>query len=314
MSRDNLKEIIQEAKPVAQANRVLAVDDEETNLDILQKYLSKAGYQTVCLKDGAEAWNFLKLHGHSVDIIVLDKMMPKMDGFEVLQRIQSAPELRFKPVIIQTAAVGKEDAVKGIELGAYYYITKPYDAEVLISVVNAAARDYIQQQKIDLDLQRADAARALIVSGTFELRSPKEARSVAAYLAGLTDSPARKVVGILALISNAVEHGNLEIGYEKKADLLATKTLEMEMDRRLCDPLYKDRKVRVTFTRSKQQVKIHIKDDGAGFRWREYVDFDPRRMADPNGRGIAMANIIAPGGLKYIGDGNELEYVIRFSG
>ncbi|MCP5361728.1 MAG: response regulator [Hyphomicrobiales bacterium] len=307
-----LREAIEVTTPI-QPTRVVAVDDEVINLEIIEKHVKKAGYDVRSFEDPLEAWNYMQLNQDAFDIVVLDKMMPRLDGFEILKRLKAVDALKHRPVIMQTAAISKEDAVAAIEAGAYYYITKPYDAEVLISVVNAAARDYAQEKKLMAELGNASSARRLVKGMQYAFKTLRDARAVAAHIAGYTPEPSRTVVGVMALLVNAVEHGNLGIGYEKKMELLANHQYEAELQRRAESPVMKERDVNVSFVRTADSVVVTIKDEGEGFDWKHYMDFEPRRMTDPNGRGIAMANIIEPGGLKYIGKGNELQYTIRLN-
>ncbi len=164
----------------------------------------------------------------------------------------------------------------------------------------------------DKFIEHGDPAQLLALLG---LNAEGIARSIQQRFAPLLPPahPTLKVVGILALLFNAVEHGNLEIGYERKAELLAARKFEEEIKQRLNAPLYANKKVKVSFTRDPKQLTIRLQDGGNGFNWREYINFEPRRMTDPNGRGIAMANVMEPGGLKYIGNGNELEYTLKLS-
>jgi response regulator RpfG family c-di-GMP phosphodiesterase len=116
------------AKPV-----ILVVDDQPQNIELLEAYLVPQGYEVLKAEDGEAA---LKMIGeNAVDLVLLDVMMPKIDGFEVCMRIKGDERLRNIPVVMLTALTAKEDRIKGIEAGAEDFISKPIDkGEVLARV------------------------------------------------------------------------------------------------------------------------------------------------------------------------------------
>lgn len=311
MSENPIKVLAEKTKLIDRPIRVLAVDDEEFNLEILMKHLKKAGYESVGARDGEEAWEYLNQHPGEIDILLLDKMMPRMDGMEVLRRVKAHPDLKEITVIMQTASVGTQELISGISAGAYYYLTKPYAAEVLISIVNAAAKDHKNKQALKKELFKKDLMFGIITSAEFELQTIDQARALAAFISNFYSEPARVIVGLAALLMNAIEHGNLAIGYEEKSRLVSEGAFETEVENRLASPAYASKKVRVSLNHTPEKITVHIRDDGTGFDWQSYIDFDPRRVTDPNGRGIAMANIMVPGAIEFIGKGNEVKYIIN---
>lgn len=291
--------------------KVLAVDDEEFNLEILLRHLKKAGYQGIGVDDGVKAWDYLEKHPEEINIILLDKMMPRMNGIELLHKIKKHPQLKEIPVILQTASVGVQEVTEGIQAGAYYYLTKPFAAEMLISIINAAARDYLQKNDIMKKLNQNRMVLTLIDHAEFHLQTPEEARLLAPFLANCFPAPGRAIIGLSALLNNAIEHGNLEIGYMAKTELLTEGSFEDEIKKRLENPEYKNRKVHITFEKTPLELKVTIKDEGKGFNWKPYMNFDPVRITDPNGRGIAMANVAIPGSIEYVIPGNQVIYKTR---
>lgn len=303
-----LKNIADEAEISERPARVLAIDDEEPNLDILSKHLSKNGYEPVLALSGEEGLEYLEKEGDSISVILLDKMMPGMDGFDVLRELKANAAYKNIPVIMQTAATANEDIIEGMNSGAYYYVTKPYSAKMLLSIVNSAINETRRQSELSDRMRKTDAVLNLITRSEYEFKTIEEARALAAHLAKFSDDPKRTVLGLAALLVNAVEHGNLEVGRERKADLLAEGNYEQEIKRRLGDDELGRRRVRVIYKRQNKDVQILIKDEGKGFRWQDYMDFDPSRLTDPNGRGIATANIMNPGAFSYHGDGSQVIY------
>src|SRR5688572_100377 len=115
-----------EASPAADASpRILIVDDHEDNVELLRMRLDAWGYRTASERDGEAA--LAAVEADPPDLVLLDVMMPKVDGFEVARRVKANRNLPFIPIIMQTALDSTEDKVQGLEAGADDYITKPID-------------------------------------------------------------------------------------------------------------------------------------------------------------------------------------------
>jgi phosphate regulon transcriptional regulator PhoB len=115
--------------------KVLVVDDEESVRELIELYLTKEGFDVVLAKDGKEA---LRLNGeHHPDLIVLDLMLPGLDGWEVCKQIRSASRV---PIIMLTARAEEVDRVVGLELGADDYVVKPFSPREMVARVKAVLR------------------------------------------------------------------------------------------------------------------------------------------------------------------------------
>ena len=114
---------------MSQKAKILIVDDEPFNVDVLQQELDELEYHIITASNGKEALEQIKKH--QPDLILLDLMMPVLDGFAVLSEIKGDNSLRDIPVIIVSAADDSKSIVKGIKQGADDYITKPIDADHL---------------------------------------------------------------------------------------------------------------------------------------------------------------------------------------
>ncbi len=113
--------------------KVLLVDDEAFNLDFLQQALEDENYEIFIAADGQEALK--KIKSEQPDLVLLDLMMPIIDGFEVLQKVKEDDMLRDIPIIIISAEHDSKSVVKGIKQGAEDYMTKPITAAQLIKKV-----------------------------------------------------------------------------------------------------------------------------------------------------------------------------------
>ena len=118
--------------------KILIVDDEAFNVDLLEQELEDLGYETMAAGNGREA---LEAVGRAApDLILLDVMMPIMDGFDCCRRLKENPETRLIPIIIMTALDGFEDRIKGIEAGADDFLTKPVNERELQARIRTALR------------------------------------------------------------------------------------------------------------------------------------------------------------------------------
>ena len=113
--------------------KILAVDDEKHIVRLVQVNLERQGYQVVTANDGKEALQ--KVADENPDLVVLDVMMPYMDGFEVLQNLRRNPSTRDIPVIMLTAKAQDADVFKGWQSGVDCYLTKPFNPMELLSFV-----------------------------------------------------------------------------------------------------------------------------------------------------------------------------------
>lgn len=114
--------------------RILIVDDYPALVTITRHKLLKKGYEVLTAQNGADAWDILQ--DEYPDLVISDVEMPVMDGYELCQKIKSDKKFRKIPVILVTSRIQTESLLKGIEVGADNYITKPYDDETLFAKVD----------------------------------------------------------------------------------------------------------------------------------------------------------------------------------
>jgi two-component system alkaline phosphatase synthesis response regulator PhoP len=117
---------------------ILVVDDEEDILELVKYNLSKSGYGVSCEATGGAAIQTARTT--LPDLVILDLMLPGLDGFEVCSLLKNDPKTRHIPIIMLTAKGEESDVVRGLELGADDYITKPFAPSVLVARVNAMLR------------------------------------------------------------------------------------------------------------------------------------------------------------------------------
>jgi len=128
---------LQRAKTMAKET-ILVVDDEEDILELVRHHLKREGYAVQCADSGEKALTAARTG--PVDLIVLDLMLPGIDGLEVTRQLKNAPRTKHIPILMLTAKGEESDVVTGLELGADDYVTKPFSPRILIARTRAIMR------------------------------------------------------------------------------------------------------------------------------------------------------------------------------
>lgn len=156
--------------------KILAVDDDDSIRELLTLQLTRHGYEVLAAADGAEAM----AKAPQADFVLLDLMLPKLDGFEVCRRLKSAEKTKDIPIIMLTAKAEEIDTVLGLELGADDYLAKPFSMRELLARIKAVQRrSQPKQQEQQLALRLGDlmmdfAAYSVKLKGKKLSLTPKE--------------------------------------------------------------------------------------------------------------------------------------------
>ena len=290
---------------------ILIAEDEALNRAVLTEYLTEEDYEITAAEDGEEAWRLLEQSPQQFDAVILDWMMPKMYGIAVLRQMKGHPVLQRVPVIFQTAQTSESHIREGLEAGAYYYLTKPLNKAQLQAIIKTAIGEFAHQKRLFVETQQIVNTLTLMNAGNFTFSTLEEGENLAMLLAKIHPDSERLVVGLLELFTNAVEHGNLGITYQDKSQLLATASWKEEIHRRLSLRENQEKKVKVQFEHTGEELHFLITDQGEGFDWQIYLDFNQERLFDLHGRGIAMARQKIFYQLEYHPPGNEVLAVVK---
>jgi diguanylate cyclase (GGDEF)-like protein len=142
-------------------SKILVVDDIPLNRKLQKTYLESVGYQVVLANDGLEALQ--RIEEESPDLILLDVMMPKMNGFQVCRRVKSLENTRFIPIIMVTALNEIEDKVKGVEAGADDFISKPFNKLELLARVKSLLRIKHLHDELELKVKELEIAQSKLI-------------------------------------------------------------------------------------------------------------------------------------------------------
>lgn len=188
---------------------ILIVDDQQANRFILGRILND--YQIMEAEDGIEALELI--NQYEFDLILLDIMMPQMNGLEVLEIIRSTASSSELPVIIVSALAEKQNMVQGLQMGANDYMPKPIDATMVQARVNAQLqmkRAYDMQQQANLELKRADMLKNKLLSiASHDLKAPLSSIYMAeSLMRQMTDQSDPTMAAVLDTMKMTLDHMN----------------------------------------------------------------------------------------------------------
>ena len=165
---------------------ILVVDDEEDLLDLIEYNLEKEGFDVLKAEDGEEGMQMAR--EHSPNLVLLDIMMPKMDGMEVVERMRADKNLTHIPIIFLTARGDEKMEVEGLDKGGDDYITKPISTKKLISRIKAVLRRFEEStqmsDKIEVHDIVIDKDRYIVSKGEKEFQMPRKEFELLYFLAG----------------------------------------------------------------------------------------------------------------------------------
>lgn len=293
---------------------VLVVDDKPEEREIIEIFLEDLAKLHEA-KDGAEGLE--KAKELLPDIILLDIRMPVMNGIEMLYELKKDDTLKKIPVIMQTGDLTPETTATCLQLGAAYYLPKPFDKEVLIASIDSALIKSKEIQKLIEKLDQQNTMAQLLEEFTLAFKTPEEAAMCAQWLAHAFADRDYAAIGLVELLLNAVEHGNLDISFEEKARLMENSDyvyneFQDEVQKRLADSRYQDRKVRVYFKREDGTVTVRIEDEGKGFDFEKVLhpSLDFMLSLTKSGRGVIVSQTCFDS-IQYHGAGNIVEVIAK---
>ncbi len=241
---------------MSDSKKIMAVDDSELNLMMMQSFVEPMGHEIVIATNGKLALELITKE--NPDIILLDVMMPDMDGFEVCRRLKKDPNTRHIPVILITALDKVEDNVKGIEAGADDFLTKPFDAVIL----EARMKALLQAKSLHDDISKLERMKEdmthMIVH---DLRTPMSSIKMSLeFLKGqLKDKQQLEMISIasadieesLLLINNLMDIGKLEAN-----------KMEIRREDIILNEIAKETAMRIKPLLMRAGVDIEIRDGG----------------------------------------------------
>ncbi len=291
--------------------KILLVEDDSSSRLYLENLLEVNGYKYRSAINGIDGLNVYE--EYKPDIIITDIQMPIMDGLELLEAIR---DKKSDAIVIITTAYGTENyAIQALQLGANNYLKKPVSNLDLIPVLkkyNAVITSRYSPE---------------VLPGEFVYKKYKyEFNATVQIIPKIVDKLLIEAscefennerinveLGLVELITNAVEHGNLEITYNEKQLALNNNALEALYDKKQNDPIFKNRKITIEFCVDNSGYEWIISDEGKGFNWNTLPDpTDEKNILELNGRGVYITRFLFDE-LEYSGKGNIVRVKKYFS-
>ncbi|MEQ8821869.1 MAG: response regulator [Sumerlaeia bacterium] len=293
--------------------RVLIVEDSQDVADMLGILCEGEGHRTRVVSHLEEAVQVtLEYRPH---LVLTDFILPKGDGIRVLCELKKID--RDVLVVLITGYGGEKVAVEALRHGASNYLNKPINSDYLKQLLH-------RYHRIVEGRENAQRICSHITSTSVAVRIPNETPLITPLVEHLLRS-VREIhqeadisglhLGLEEMIRNAIEHGNLGIGFEEKSDALANCALQKLMAERLAIPQFAARRVTVDLTLTGDLFRCVVQDEGEGFDYRRqehYNPLAPEALDRLNGRGIFLTRAFFDE-LNYEGCGNRVEMLKRIT-
>lgn len=272
--------------------KVLIVEDEAPIRLLLSKTVQSMGHIVEVAEDGE--MGLTKFKAFEPDIVLSDILMPKMNGLELLEKIR---KISSDALVIMVTAFGSADyTLKALQLKANDYIMKPFRPRQL--------KEYLDKYEAILRSRTLDQEIVgMFLRREFTLRFSNNLQLISKLADKMMQETQNTIakdcrlgvhLGLVELLVNAIEHGNLEITFDEKKDALEGSSGEWMnlVNQRLNDERLKDRLAEVHFLMTQEFCEWTITDQGKGFNWHSLPDqSDPEILLAANGRGIMLAKL-----------------------
>ncbi|KKJ75531.1 hypothetical protein WH95_17615 [Kiloniella litopenaei] len=287
--------------------RVLLIEPDETVRAQITNFLTDKNFDVICSLDPDAILFDDDLKADPIGLILIsdeyDRDLLSASSL-VLGASRKLPQQI--PTVVMTEIDSRKSPLEVVVHNWFHTIKKPCDLDILYSVTCAAVNQFNHVRALLNEIETRSSAIGLITSGTFEFQTVEEARNLTTMLSLACPGADGIVIGLNELLQNAVEHGNLEIGYNLKTELLETGRLYDEIQNRIKLEPFNTRYVRVSYTRNDDEIVFIVEDEGKGFNWRKYLTIDDERIRSSHGRGIAMAKMMVFSELTYNDKGNRV--------
>lgn len=284
--------------------KILIVEDDSASRFFLESLLESNGYEFRSAANGIEGLNIFE--EYRPDIVLSDIQMPIMDGLELLEAIR---DKKSDTIVIIVTAFGTENyAIQALHLGANNYLKKPVSAQELLRLLK-------KYHAILSSKYSTDALPGKLKNRKFTLEFKTEFNKIPkivdkVLVESILDVEDNEKVnielGLVELITNAIEHGNLNIDYFEKQKALDNGELGELYNQRMSNSTFKNRTVTINFLANPEKYQWTIIDEGDGFDWELLPDpTDEAHILELSGRGIFISRFLFDE-IEYIGKGNTV--------
>jgi DNA-binding response OmpR family regulator len=288
--------------------KILIADDQEALRSLLSRMLSREGFEPIEADDGEKAIELYR--SLAPPLVISDIMMPKKDGLTLLTEIKKIDPTAA--VILMTGHGNEDILLKALQGGATNFFKKPFNVRGLIREIHKIFQYKAVEAKSSLysPFLIRESKEFAIRTGNPQYQ-PVVNQITLQLPCLLPESEILNLkIGIEEMLTNAIEHGNLGISFHEKKTAIEKGKLGELLAGRLEEGGNADKKVIVKSTLTPEAFSISIKDEGAGFDWRNLPELLPENLFSYNGRGIFLTKIYYDE-VYYSQSGNEVTLVKR---
>ena len=276
----------------------------------LTALLREAGHFVAVATSKEDAFNRLFEAGEKIDAVLLDASLTEPNVVTFAHEFRRLLIAHYVPVIRLAAERIDERIAAALRAGVWHYLDAACAPELLLALVESVAKQRAEYLRLRTASEKSCHALDGLMAATFRFRILEDVERIAQLVAAVCPAPDRVVIGLTELMLNAIEHGNLRIGYEAKRRINAQGVWLDEIRRRLDAPEQADRFAVLSFERDLTGLRFRIEDCGDGFDWRPYLEIDSTQASDSRGRGIAVARMLSFDSVVYSGRGNIVTVVV----
>ena len=289
------------------ANPILLMLEQAITRQQVENYLAKTAFKLVPDLADNTVHDFTKLSEDGGIVVADIGGLGAGNSADMLAEIRGPADL---PLILLLSREEQDDLDDELRRRAAYCLITPVSEHNLNAILHATSAEHAQTAGLRHEVQQRTSAIGSIISGEFEIRTLDEARHLATMLSLACPEPETAAIGMMELMLNAIEHGNLGVSFDLKSELLAKGEWQSEIDRRLNLDENIGKKATIGFKKSNGQIEIRVSDEGSGFDKNDTMS----RILDPfrtHGRGIQIAENQCFNSLEYQGTGSVVVAIIR---
>lgn len=249
-------------------------------------------------------------------IVIVDLAHCSLEEQEPLVDLLGKLPFKNSSLIVLHEENKKDDISVQLLEKASVLLQHPLEMEKLEKVLQDCLRSYQQKTSFQKDLNSIMSAFKSMDKGRFPFQSLADAKSLSMLLSVICPNSNDAAVGLMELMVNGIEHGNLEISFDEKGKLLEEGRWHSEIDHRLTLPKFKERVANIEFNRNKEKIEFVITDEGSGFDVKKYMSEKNKENNTSDfqrfhGRGIKLAKKACFDELEYLGQGNQVKATIH---
>lgn len=286
--------------------KVLLVTNRPDDFHEISDFLAGLGFDLEKLTSTHAASDYLAASGDKVGAVIADCETSVMDGFNLIDVIRSSTDLRTISVITLVREDMKGRIPTHSTSGMFYSLSFPLDDTSTASIIKSALNDTVRRRHLLAQVRGSSLLSQSMSSCRFQIKTIEEAEDAACFLSSMFPDPERAMSGIIELLVNAIEHGNLEIGHQEKSRLISDGTWLSGLRERYEMPRFRNRWVECAGVKKANGTYLVITDQGPGFDWRSIMSVDTSWTDDNNGRGIAQAKNVSFDRVTYNAKGNRV--------